>query len=656
MRKYLRPIMLLLIDMSIVAAAYYAAYWLRLELAEKGIGRYEKTFWATLPWLLSLRFLCGFLVRQYTWSFRHASLLEAVSLFKAGVVGSAIFIGLFHFGEIVNPRPPLAIYALEFAISLMGMGLVRFLPRYLYQLYLKRTVRLTANGELRLRTLIFGAGGTGELLLRDILRTQFYPYQVIGFVDDAASKWSTSIHGCRVLGGSQDLPELIRKHKIDQVLVAIPAISGSRLRKIVDLCTGHHVKFKFVPSFSEMVKRGDAGPITLKDIRPEDLLDRTPVTFDQSRMAAFFVDKTVLVTGAAGSIGAEICRQVCKHGVKHLVALDINENDLYFLELELEELAPTVSVHLEIANIRERERMAALFANYRPEIVFHAAAHKHVPLMEHCPVEALINNVLGTYNVADCARDHNTERFVLISTDKAVHPVNVMGASKRLAEFIVRDLGERSETHFMAVRFGNVLGSNGSLVPILQRQIAKGGPVTVTHPRITRYFMTISEAVGLVLVAAVQNEGTMCVLDMGEPLSVDQLARQMISLAGLIPEKDIKIVYTGLRAGEKMYEELFTRSERLTESSHPKIRIAHCAEEGVNVKDMLADLEKTVAVQDAKAVREFLLRYVPGYRPSTLPPVSGSAEASGSSGLQERQEPASNIIHIPPRYPRTHNG
>ncbi len=633
--KYIRPIALVLIDMAMVSAAYCAAFWLRLEVGDRGLEEdHVETIRLTLPWLLGIRFLCGFLVRQYTWSFRHASLPEAVGLVKAAVVGTAIFFAIFHLGQAVKPLPPRSIYPLEFALSLMGMGLIRFLPRHLYQQYLRRSVRLGPNGESRMRTLIYGAGGTGELLLRDILRTHIYPYQVVGFVDDAPSKWNTSIHGCRVLGAARDLPDLIRKHSVDKVLVAIPEIQGARLRELVDLCSGHHVRFKLVPSFSAMVASGDAGPVTLQDVEPEDLLDRHAVTFDHSRMATFFVDKTVLVTGAAGSIGSELCRQIVAQGAKRLVALDMDENGLYFLRLDLQERAPRISLRLEVANIREAERMDAVFAAYRPDIVFHAAAHKHVPLMEYCPAEALRNNVLGTRNVARSADKHGAERFVLISTDKAVNPTNVMGASKHLAECIVRDFGQRSETRFMAVRFGNVLRSNASLVPILQRQIARGGPVTVTHPRITRYFMTLDEAVGLVLVAAVQDEGTVCVLDMGEPVSIDRLARQLISLTGLIPDQDIPIEYTGLRPGEKMYEELFTRNERLTESSHPKIRIAHCPDEGGTLDDLLADVQAVAATGDRDRVREFLIRTVPGYEPA-------ATQQHGSEGRASARPPRS---------------
>ncbi|MHC4885357.1 MAG: polysaccharide biosynthesis protein, partial [Planctomycetota bacterium] len=478
-----------------------------------------------------------------------------------------------------------------------------------------KSTRLTANGESHLRTLIYGAGHTGELILRDLVRTRVYPYKVVGFIDDDPTKWNTSIHGIRVFGSLDDLSTLIQRHNIDKLLVAAPTIDGAKMRKIVDICSNHHIRFKQVPRYANLVATGDAGPITLRDVQLEDLLDRSPVTFDHTRMAEFFVGKTVLVTGAAGSIGSEICRQVANQGIKSIVAMDLNENDLYFLNMELRESHPTIEVHIEMGSIRDPERVNTVFAHHRPHLVFHAAAHKHVPLMETCPAEAVKNNVLGTYNVVEAAHQYHAERFVLISTDKAVRPTNVMGASKRLAEFIIHKKDQASSTRYMAVRFGNVLGSNGSLVPILSRQIAKGGPITITHPKITRFFMTIPEAVGLVLVASVQIEGNLCVLDMGEPLSIDRLARQMISLSGLIPDKDIKIIYTGLRPGEKMYEELFTDAESHRPSTHPRIHLASFTETEGSIETILQRAQDAIDQDSSEAVYQYLLDFVPGFVP-----------------------------------------
>ncbi len=616
----IRRVVLFLADVAIVTVAYAFAYWLRLDMhARLSFADYAETFWRTLPLLLVIRFACGLVARQYTWAFRLASLPEAAGLAKAVAAGTLLFYlarhGLWQMAEFTIPVPPRSVYAIEFLVTLLGFTLLRFGPRYLYQRYARRSTRLLANGEARLRTLIYGAGHTGELILRDILRTRIYPYHVVGFVDDNPAKWNTSIHGHRVFGPATELPRLIPRHRIDKLLVAIPDIPAAQLRTVVEVCSDHHVRFKAVPRIADMMARGDALGITLKDLQLEDLLDRTPVTFDHSRMAEFFVDRTILVTGAAGSIGSEICRQVVQQGATRLVILDMNENDSYLLSLELKHLAPNVDVCVEIANIRDETRLRILCDRYQPQIVFHAAAHKHVPLVERAPAEGLKNNVLGTLYAARAAQAAGVERFVLISTDKAVRPSSVMGATKRLAELVVRHLDRAGRTRFLTVRFGNVLGSSGSLVQILRRQIERGGPVTITHPNITRYFMTIPEAVGLVLVAAVRADGPLCVLDMGQPMKVDRLARQMISLAGLIPDKDIPIVYIGLRPGEKMTEELYTTTERQRPSSHPRIHLADCSAGIDRVDQMIVELHKALEDGTAQAVREFLKRYVPDYRP-----------------------------------------
>ena len=408
-----------------------------------------------------------------------------------------------------------------------------------------------------MRTLIIGANDTGELILRDLLKTRIYPYSIIGFVDDNPALHGVSLHGYRVLGGTDALPEIIGKHRIDKLLIAIPDISGASLRKLVDLCADHHVRFKLVPSYAKLVSRGDSSPMALKDVQLEDLLDRSPVEFDRKRISEFFSGKTILVTGAAGSIGSEICRQVADHGASRIIALDINENDLYFLRLEMQKKGRDGFRHRDSQRARPAASWTRCFPSTGRRSYFTPPLTSTCLLMESCPAEALKNNVLGTYNTASSALEHGAEHFVLISSDKAVNPTNVMGASKSLAEQIISSMAGRGKTRFMAVRFGNVLGSNGSLIPILRRQIEAGGPVTITHREITRFFMTIPEAVGLVLIAAAQNEAAVCVLDMGNPVSVDALAREMISLSGLIPGKDIEIVYTGLRPGEKMTEELF---------------------------------------------------------------------------------------------------
>lgn len=606
-----RKIFLLVCDVMVVTIGYFFAYWLRLDLLDGGsLGEYTDTFFATLPWLLGLRVLCGILVKQHNWSFKQASMHEAFSIATGVAVGSVIFIALCKWGHITEMTPPRTVYFLEFSITLFGFGIIRFLPRYLGYLSNHGLLRFSACDDKKMKTIIFGAGYTGELLLRDIMNSDSYPYRVIGFVDDAPTKRNTRLHGMSVLGSLEDLPEIIDRYGVEKVLVSIAKLPAARLRHLVEICTGRHVKFKKIPSFNEIVKHG-AKPVALLDVKLEDLLSREAVEFDHSVLASNFANKTVLVTGAAGSIGSEICRQIAELGAKKIVCLDINENNLYFLRLDLREIAPEAKIKIAFGSIRDKERVTQIMQKHKPQIVFHAAAHKHVPLMEDCPREAVANNTLGSINVAECARDVGAEKFVLISTDKAVRPTNIMGATKHMAEVAIRKLSHGSDTSFMAVRFGNVLGSAGSLIPILQRQIEKGGPLTITHPDITRYFMTIPEAVGLVLIASVQSEGATCVLDMGEPVKVDDIAKQLITLNGMTPDKDIAIKYIGLRPGEKMYEELFLEAEKLTRSSHPRIMVAHPNDTPVEYPELRKQLVEALASGSDDTAKEFLLQHVP---------------------------------------------
>lgn len=608
----LRKMVLLLADIVIITISYYVAYWLRFdELTAKEVkALYQETFRETLLWLIGIRLVCGVLVRQYNWSFRQASLQEAAAVATGTVAGTVLFFGITQFGKVSLNTPPMMVYFFEFTATLIGMGLLRFLPRYTVYLFHRHPFSFMID-DSRIRTVIFGAGHTGQLLLRDMMHSASYPYRVVGLVDDNPMKIGTRIMGVPVLGRLEDLPEIIDKRKVQKVLIAIAKLPAARLRHLVDICAGKHVQFKKIPNYHEIVQQGSK-PLALQDLKLEDLLRREPVSFDNTILAEYFIGKTVLVTGAAGSIGSELCRQLAGLGIKKLVALDINENDLYFLNLSMQETHPELAFSIAFGSIRDPRRLDEVFTQHKPDIVFHAAAHKHVPLMEDCPREALANNVLGTIAVAECARRHNIERFVMISTDKAVRPANVMGATKYLAERAVGKIAEGANGRFMAVRFGNVLGSAGSLIPILQRQIRRGGPVTITHPQITRFFMTIPEAVGLVIIAAVQNEGAICVLDMGDPVRIDEIARHLITLNGLIPDEDIAIKYVGLRPGEKMYEELFLNDEKLTRSSHPRIMVVNHPDQGVDLERLKTEVGRLVSEADNAEALAFLHENVPG--------------------------------------------
>jgi len=549
--------------------------------------------------------------RQYFWSFRLAGLSDAVMLLRNVFAGTICFIVLCNVvNEHVFDRalfqlnPPRSVYVIEFFFTLFGFMFVRFFPKYAYLYF---NLHAKRGG---ISTLIYGAGGNADLLLRDLIRTRYqHDYDIVGLLDDNPSLWRTKLQGVPVLGSIESLPDILEKTGAGRLLIAIPNVTGTKMRQIIELCENYPIRLQVVPNFKDYLQHNKP---RARDVKPEDLLDREPIEFDSDKMQKFLKGKKILITGGAGSIGSEIARQCASFGVEKIIIYDLNENDGYFLLSELR-MKKELNVYLEIGSVRDVSRLKQVFGLHKPDVVFHAAAHKHVPLMEFCPAEAVKNNVLGTWNVSQMAILHDAARFVLISTDKAVRPSNVMGATKRLAENIICYSNQANKTRFMAVRFGNVLGSNGSLVRILEKQIANGGPVTVTHKAITRYFMTIPEAVGLVLVAASQEDGQLCVLDMGAPVSIDKLARQMILLAGLTPERDIEIQYIGLRSGEKMYEELFLEHESRVPSQHSRIQVVETKQELININEMIADAQKAADTNDSELAVSFLKKYVPEY-------------------------------------------
>jgi FlaA1/EpsC-like NDP-sugar epimerase len=517
------------------------------------------------------------------------------------------------------PRSPRAVVVLEMLMTGAAMLAVRFMPR-VAQTYRTRFARLR-RGDVR-RTLIVGAGAAGEMLYRDLQRSGEHDYHVVGFIDDDASKWRNLVSGRPVLGGVPALPAAIAKHRISNVLIAVPRDSQELVRHVVTACTGLGINIKTLPvSFRYFQDRG-AGAM-LQNVSPEDLLSRRRVAFAPHERSAF-AGRRVLVTGAAGSIGSEICRQLVELGVGQLFAVDINENGLYLLEQRFRREAPAASVATYLADIRDAGRLDALLQHCRPQDVFHAAAHKHVPLMEAAPCEAIKNNVLGTRNLLRAAERLPVECLVFISTDKAVAPSSVMGATKRVGEIMTRDVARRSGIRGCAVRFGNVLGSDGSVVPLFKQQIEAGGPVTITHPDVRRYFMTIPEAVSLVLKAAYGRYGELCVLDMGEPIRILDLARQMIGMAGLVPDQDVEIVVTGLRPGEKLNEELMTEDEEVTLRAEDKIQVISGPPPPEHLWETIATLEDAAGHEDAARALEVLQVIVPTYR-RPAPPLSIAA-------------------------------
>ena len=462
------------------------------------------------------------------------------------------------------------------------------------------------------KILIIGAGSCGQLIIEEIRKQNPIKQKVIGVIDDNPSKIGTYLRGIKILGNRNKIIEISEEKNVDLILIAMPSVDGKTKKEIIEICQSTRAKVKIIPGMYELIG-GKVSLNRMRDIDLRDLLGREEVILDKQGIKDYIENKVVMVTGGGGSIGSELCRQIAKFSPKLLLILDIYENNAYELENEIISNFKNLKEKVLIASVREEKRLENIFNEYKPQVIFHAAAHKHVPLMERNPEEAIKNNVIGTLNVAECAHKYGAERFVLISTDKAVNPTNVMGASKRMCEMIIQAIDKNSNTEFVAVRFGNVLGSNGSVIPLFKKQIAKGGPVTLTHKKITRYFMLIPEAAQLVLQAgAYAKGGEIFVLDMGNPVLIYDLAKDLIKLSGFEPEVDIKIEITGLRPGEKLYEELLMDEEGLRKTSHEKIFIAKPGEYdfemlklGVNALKKIADLGD---VETLKTALQFIVK------------------------------------------------
>ena len=475
-----------------------------------------------------------------------------------------------------------------------------------------------ASETAKKKVLIIGAGEATRILLGTIKSSMKEIYSVVGLIDDNINKVNYAISGNRILGTRYDIPRICKENNVEIIFFTISNISNEDRKKILEICQETGCKVRILPGTKELIKDK---PImqSFRDVKIEDLLGREPIKLDNKNIAKLIENKVVLVTGGGGSIGSELCRQIIKFNPQKLVIVDIYENNLYDIEQELKFNYPEIEIKAIVASVREKKRLDEIFEEYKPYLVFHAAAHKHVPLMETSPLEAIKNNVFGTYNVVNCADEYNVKRFVLISTDKAVNPTNIMGATKRLCEMIVQAKNKASQTEYVAVRFGNVLGSNGSVVPLFKKQIAHGGPVTVTHKDITRFFMTIPEAVSLVLQAmSTAKGGEIFVLDMGEPVKIYDMAVKLIRLSGLEPGVDIQIKVTGLRPGEKLYEEILMEEEGLTETKYDKIHIAKPS--NVDIKMIVQKLNKlrklveTSNNEKTEEIKQVIKEVVPTYK------------------------------------------
>lgn len=551
-------------DLLMVPASWLTAYWLRFNLSAIPLEYRDTALSAILPIVL-IEGAVFWSLGLYRGVWRFASLPDLERILKAVALGTLLsLLALFAINRLHGvPRSVPVLFALLQLLLLAG-------PRVLYRWLKDRRLDLR-TGE---RVLIVGAGRAGEMLVRDMLRDRSKSYVPVGFVDDNPRRLGSDVQGMPVIGTTDQIPELVRDEAVDLILLAVPSATSQQMRRIVALCEEARAPFRTVPQLESLMS-GRVSIQALRDVAIEDLLGRELVQLDREGIATGLAGKAVLVTGAGGSIGSELCRQIAQIGPERLVLLENCEHNLYQIDSELRRSFPSLALHLCLGDVTDPLAVESAFRHAEPNIVFHAAAYKHVPLLEGQARQAVRNNVLGTMRVAQAAAARGVDRFVLISTDKAVSPSNVMGATKRVAELYCQCLTSESRTRFIAVRFGNVLGSAGSVVPLFRAQIAAGGPVTVTDPEVERFFMTIPEACQLILQAAVLGEGgEVFVLDMGEPVKIRYLAEQMIRLSGKRPELDVPIHYIGLRPGEKLYEELFYEDEDLHPTPHPKIRMA----------------------------------------------------------------------------------
>lgn len=603
---------ILLHDALVIPVAWLVAYWLRYNLGVIPEDFLRGAFFA-LPVVLAVQLTANYFVGVHRGEWRFVSLPDLSLILRATVTGTiAIAFSLFLVAERLAfvPRSVFILYALVLAVLMSSSRLV-------FRLFKDRHFTTKAGRKV----LVLGAGAAGEQLSRDLRRNHPNRYNIIGFLDDDTEKVGRQIHRVPIIASTEVLLDVVERWGIELVLIAVPSASEKTMQRLVGLCEKSGVEFKTLPGAHELVS-GKVQLGDMREVRIDDLLGRDPVKLDWHRIKDSLCDKTVLVTGAGGSIGAELCRQLASVCSARLVILDQSEYNLYRIEEELSERFPNVTLSPVLGDVCDVVAMQHIFARYKPAAVFHAAAYKHVPLLEGQVREAVRNNVFGTKQVADLAHSSGVEKFVLISTDKAVNPSSLMGACKRAAEIYIQQLAPQSETTFITVRFGNVLGSAGSVVPKFQEQIKRGGPVTVTHPEMTRYFMTITEASQLILEASAMGEGgRIYVLDMGLPVLISDLAEQLIQLSGKEVHKDIRIVYTGLRAGEKLHEELFHTDENLSDTDYEKIHLAATRTiDSQKASELLEDLLSKMDRFDDSLIQS-LRHMIPEYRAHDLEPL-----------------------------------
>ena len=679
MRRWNLSVLLAIYDLIAVNLSYFLALWLRFDCTFSLIEeKYFSAWKGFIPVYSLICILVFVLLRLYRSLWRFASYFELLHVFYASLITTVAHVtGI----TLLFRRMPISYYCIGPVIQFLLVLGVRFFYRFMLLLHDGKPER---SGERLRRVMLIGAGSAGQMILRDVRRSGEINEQVVCIVDDNPNKWNRYIDGVPIIGGRDDILSAVDRYQIDKIYFAIPSASAAQRRDILHICSETECELKNLPGMYQLAL-GEVTVSTLRDVSIEDLLGREQIHTELDEVFQFIHGKTVLVTGGGGSIGSELCRQIAAHEPKCLVIFEIYENNAYDIQLELKEKYPELNLAVLIGSVRDSRKLFQVFEDYAPEVVYHAAAHKHVPLMEDAPCEAIKNNAIGTYKTAYAALAHGCERFVLISTDKAVNPTNIMGASKRLCEMIVQsfdakikegkaeeipqlfthygdDEGNRgpvafnlknARTEFVAVRFGNVLGSNGSVIPLFRRQIEKGGPVTVTHPDIIRYFMTIPEAVALVLLAGTYAKGgEIFVLDMGSPVKIDSLARNLIKLSGLKPDVDIEIEYTGLRPGEKLYEEKLMAEEGLRKTDNDLIHIG--CPIPFDTEQFLTQLKELMdaAYLNRRNIRCLVADIVPTYHPSevasqgdvkekiTIPEFVSEASKDGSRAPTKPGRPA----------------
>ena len=562
MRSYLLPGLLLIVDVITIIGVALISLLIRFD--GYITSHYLHQMIDALPIMVISYIVMLLSMHLYTRIWRYAGMREMVAVLIATTLGA----GLFYTGMYVFDKSlPRSIYLISWILSTGVIGIGRMVLHYIAMQY---GGKQSTDADM-VNTLIIGAGDAGATIAREIERYHKRSRKVIGFIDDDESKFNRLMGGVRILGNRHDIPSIVKENKVKEIIIAMPSVTRNEIRNIMEICSPLKCKVNTLPGMYQLLD----DEVLVSHLHPvsiEDLLERDEVRLDMDIVEHYIRDKIVLVTGAGGSIGSEICRQIMRVGPKQLLLLGHGENSIYLINQELKNIYKDGPIIPIIADIRDKQQLDQIFTQYNPQVVFHAAAHKHVPLMEIQPMAAVLNNIYGTRNVADVAGRHGVERFVMISTDKAVNPTSVMGATKRVAEKVIISMNDTYDTKYITVRFGNVLGSRGSVIPLFKKQIEAGGPVTVTDPEMTRYFMTIPEASQLVLQAGAMGKGgEVFLLDMGEPVKIIDLARNMIRLSGLEPDKDIHIKITGLRPGEKKYEELLTSEEGTNRTNHTKI-------------------------------------------------------------------------------------